>query len=337
MWPYFQHSTTRSGYTSTGKSSIYVNLSCVISRSLQGLESYKALILTVLQSRKVNPVDNPPDKRDFDGSPFTLMAAAIAALTDTAAIFISGAPEVVGGPADPVEFLQSILAPENNNEKRQIFDDLSNPTLLFSDIIAAATDGLALKVLGGQPVAGGGSNLFNLLGIGNKNEKRQTLEDFSNPTLLLTDVIAAATDEPAIEVLGAQLVAGGASNLGMLLGTNNEKRQLLDDLNNPTLLFSDIIAAATDPLALNVLKGQPVAGGGSNLGNLLHSRDGQSSFLSLPNGLASRDTKRMLSRADQSTESFTEIPTPATHVISSTTGSKLVGNNPVDTQSFIKY
>jgi hypothetical protein len=177
--------------------------------------------------------------------------------------------------------------------------------------------------------------LQTILARENKDDKRQILNDLSNPTLLLTDVTAAATDEPAVKVPGAQPVAGGASNLGILLGASNEKRQILQDLGNPTLLLSDVLAAATDGLALKVLGGKPVAGGGSNLGNLFYSRDGQSSFLIQEKGLASQDAIRMLSPVDQSTDPFTEASTFTTQPNPLTTDGNLIADSPADPQSFI--
>jgi hypothetical protein len=106
------------------------------------------------------------EKRQLNGFPFTLIASAIAALTDTAAIAILGAPRVAGGPADPLEFLQSItsvLAREDENQKRQIYNDVINPTVLVSEITVAATGGVTLTMLGAKPVTGSRSNLLNLV------------------------------------------------------------------------------------------------------------------------------------------------------------------------------
>ncbi|EPE33091.1 hypothetical protein GLAREA_06103 [Glarea lozoyensis ATCC 20868] len=108
-------------------------------------------------------VINGLEKRQPNGFPFTLLASVIASLTDGAAIALLGAPKVAGGPADPLAFLQNLLGQKDANKKRQIFDDITNPTALVSQVTAAATDGVALSVLGAKPVAGGGSNLLNLL------------------------------------------------------------------------------------------------------------------------------------------------------------------------------
>jgi hypothetical protein len=91
------------------------------------------------------------------------LASVIASLTDGAAIALLGAPKVAGGPADPLDFLQHLLGRKVENEKRQLIDDIINPTTLVSLVTAAATDGVALTVLGAKPVAGGGSNLLDLL------------------------------------------------------------------------------------------------------------------------------------------------------------------------------